>query len=93
MKWKNRAREALGAALGLSLVTGVAVANAKERRDTPTDESRILSTAKVTMNQAITAAEQATGGKAAGTGSDFGEEPVSLWNKAQKWLTFLKPSA
>ena len=67
MKSKKLAIVALGAILGFSLITG-ATANARERRDEPTDETRILSAAKVTMSQAITAAEQATGGKAAGTG-------------------------
>lgn len=58
---------AFGALLGVTLFTG-ANANARERRDEPTDESRILSTAKVSLGQAVTAAEQATGGRAAGTG-------------------------
>ena len=65
MKSKNLAIVALGAVLGLSLITG---AIARERWDEATDEARILSTAKVTLNQAVTAAEQATGGKAADTG-------------------------
>ena len=67
MTSKGLAIVALGALLGFSLFTG-ASANARERRDEPTDDSRILSTAKASFSQAITAAEQATGGKAAGTG-------------------------
>lgn len=59
---------AIAVAMGLSVVAGSAGANAKERQDAPNDESRILSSAKISMSRALAAAEQATGGKAVGTG-------------------------
>ena len=65
---KTITRTAIAAAIGLSLFVGVAGAYANERREAPNDESRILSSAKISMSQALAAAEQATGGKAVGTG-------------------------
>jgi uncharacterized membrane protein YkoI len=50
------------------LIVAGAAAYAGESRDSPTDESRALSSAKISMSQALTAAELATGGKAVGTG-------------------------
>ena len=61
-------RTAFTVAIGLSLIAGTAGAYAKDSREGPTDEARILSSAKISMSQALTAAEQATGGKAVGTG-------------------------
>ena len=66
MKTIELARASLGAAIVVVLATSVGAANAKESRDVPTDEAGILSTAQGTMNQAIAAAEKATGGKATG---------------------------
>lgn len=64
-------RKHLIAALAAGTIAAGALGGAvyaKELRDTPTDEVQIMSTAKVTMTQAIAAAEQATGGKAVGSG-------------------------
>lgn len=46
----------------------VGLAYAKENRDVPTNEASIVANAKVTMVQAIAAAEQQVGGTAVGTG-------------------------
>lgn len=64
-------RKQLVAALAAGTIAAGAIGGAvyaKERHDTPTDEVQIMATAKVTMAQAIAAAEQATGGKAVGSG-------------------------
>lgn len=65
---KTITRTAIAAAIGLSLFVGVARAYANERREAPTDETRIPSSAKISMSLALAAAEEATGGKAVGTG-------------------------
>lgn len=44
------------------------LAYAKERGESRTDEAAVLSAAKITMSEALTAAEQAVGGKAVGSG-------------------------
>lgn len=59
---------AAASAIALSLAAGGATAYAKERSETPTDEARIMSQAKVSIAEAIAAAEKATGGKALGSG-------------------------
>ena len=63
-------RKQLVAALTAGTIAAGAIAGAvyaKERRDTPTNEVQIIAKAKVSMAQAIAAAEQATGGKAVGS--------------------------
>lgn len=53
-------------ATGSAGVAGLAYA--KERPEAPTNEASIVANAKVSMAQAIAAAEQQVGGKAIGTG-------------------------
>ena len=52
--------------IAAGVIGGAVYAN--ERRETPINEAQIMATAKVTMAQAIAAAEQATAGKAVGSG-------------------------
>lgn len=49
-------------------LVGSSVAAYARNGDTPTDEAAIMANAKVTMAEAIATAEQAVGGKAAGSG-------------------------
>ena len=60
--------------LGTALVLGPALfsggAYANEPFESPTDEARILSSAKIPISQALIAAEQATEGKATDAGID-----------------------
>lgn len=62
----------LAAIMASVIATGSAgaagLAYAKERRDAPTNEASVVANAKVTMAQAIAAAEQQVGGTAVGTG-------------------------
>lgn len=64
----NVLRIAAASAIALSLVAGGATAYADERPDARADEARIMSSTKVSMSEAIVAAEKATGGKAVGSG-------------------------
>ena len=58
---------------------GVAgTASARDNHDGRTNEAAIVANAKVTMIQAITAAEQQTGGKAVGTGIEDQDGTVFL---------------
>lgn len=68
MSKQNVSKIAAASAITLSLLAGGATTYAKERSDTPTDEARIMSQAKVSMSEAIAVAEKATGGKAVGNG-------------------------
>ena len=68
MSRQNILKVATASAIALPLLAGGATAYAKERSDTPTDEARIISQAKVSMSEAIAAAEKSTGGKAVGSG-------------------------
>ena len=71
-------RTGLGAAIIIACFTGGGLANAGENQDAPTDEARILASAKVTMSQVIAAAEQATGGKAPGIGIEDQDGAVNF---------------
>lgn len=68
MNKQNVSKIAAASVIALSLVAAGATAYAKERSETPTDEARIVSQAKVSMSEAIAAAEKSTGGKAVGSG-------------------------
>lgn len=68
MSKQNVSKIAAASVIALSLVAGGATAFAKERSDAPTDEARIMSSAKVSLSEAIAAAEKATAGKAVGSG-------------------------
>lgn len=68
MSKHNISKIAAASVIVLSLVAGGAAAYAKERSDAPTDEARIMASAKISMSEAIAAAEKATGGKAVGSG-------------------------
>ena len=66
---RNKVLAAIMAGVIATGSAGVAgLAYAKERRDAPTNEASIVANAKVTMAQAIAAAEQQVGGTAVGTG-------------------------
>ena len=66
---KSRALKiAAASAIALLLVTGGGSAYAKEGADTPTDEAKIMSSAKVSMSEAMATAEKSIGGKAVGSG-------------------------
>jgi uncharacterized membrane protein YkoI len=62
-------------AMGALGAAGAAYAKDKELR---TNEAAIMANAKVTMEQAIAAAEQKTGGKAVGTGIEDQDGTVFL---------------
>jgi uncharacterized membrane protein YkoI len=63
--------------VGAALLGGAGSSLAKDN-DNHTDEAAIIRNAKVTMAQAITAAEQMTGGKAVGTGIEDQDGAVFL---------------
>lgn len=56
----------------------LATAGTAFARDSSTDEAAIMARAKVTMSQAIAAAEQQTGGKAVGSGIEDQDGTVFL---------------
>lgn len=68
MKKHSISKIAAASAVALSIVAGGATAYAKDRSDSPADEATIMSQAKVSIPEAIAAAERATGGKAVGSG-------------------------
>lgn len=70
MKTTKLRRASLGAAMMIFLVSGVGAATATSSITAAADEAAILASAKVTLSQAIAAAESATGGKAVGVGVD-----------------------
>ena len=76
----------LTALIAGTLATGAVggLAFAKERQDAKTDEAAIMTNAKITMAQAIAAAEQATGGKAVGTGIEDQDGTVNFEVKVLK---------
>lgn len=57
---------------------GVAEAAYARNKDKQTDEAAVMANAKITMAQAIAAAEQQTGGKAVGTGIEDQDGTVFL---------------
>ncbi len=76
----------LTAVIAGTLATGGigGLAFAKERQDAKNDEAAIMTNAKITMPQAIAAAQQATGGKAVGTGIEDQDGTVNFEVKVLK---------
>jgi uncharacterized membrane protein YkoI len=68
MSKRNMSKITAASAIVLLLVAGGTTTYANERSDAPTDDARMMSLAKVSMAEAIAAAEKATGGKAVGSG-------------------------
>ena len=68
MKTTKLRRASLGAATMIVVVSGVGAAMATSSVNAPANEAAILASAKVTLSQAIAAAESVTGGKAVGVG-------------------------
>lgn len=69
---------AVAASILTAGAVGMASAFAHEQHDAATDEAAIMANAKITMAQAIAAAEQAVGGKAVGTGIEDQDGTVSF---------------
>lgn len=75
----NRKHVNTGLVLATLTAAGIgSVAYAKEAHNSATDEAAIIASSKVTLSQAIAAAEQATGGKAVGSGIEDREGTVHL---------------
>lgn len=83
---------ALAAAFAAGTLGTAGAAFARDSNNNQTNEAAIMATAKVSMAQAIAAAEQQTGGKAVGTGIEdqdgtvFLEVQVLKNNQRQKVL-------
>ena len=65
-------------AAGLMVTAPIAAGSVWAKNDRRTDEGAVMARAKITMAQAITTAEQVTGGKAVGTGIEDQDGTVFL---------------